>query len=285
MTSILSVKEYLEQKGYRWQQRGDKWVTNSPYKREKGEADSNPSFYLYPSGKFKCYATGNCGYVEKLARDLFNGERPVVGGWLAKPSPPKKPLPGCIPSQYLNLTPHECERVEAYASGRKITRGYEKGVWVMQGKRWPSLIFPHTEDGVIVWAKLRLIDGQKGDRMRTIGRIGFYVLDARIGGMPPVMYLIESETSANSLWEYLMQQKISAIVLSCGSVGTVPKSLPFDYPLRKIIDFDGSEDLWKTRIAKYTHLGGENIKLPLPKGEDINSLFVKDQMYRINFLL
>lgn len=279
---MKSVKDFLEQKGYRWKPKGDLWVTNSPY---RPGGDSNPSFVLYPSGVFKCYATGKSGNAITLAK-YFNESLEAVNDWVPKPLPEKKPLDGYIPEQYLDITFHEKCRVTHYAQKRRIHDGYMAGVWLMRGQRWPCMIFPHVgEEFTIIGAKLRLIDGEKGDRMRTIGRVGFYILDSRIANKPTTQYLIESETSANSLWEYLRQQNLSSIVLSSGSVGSVPKKVPFNYPLKKIIDFDGDEPLWKQRIARYNHLGGENIKLKLRKGEDINSLWVQDESYKFDFLL
>lgn len=279
---MKSVKEYLETKGFRWKRKGDLWVTNSPY---KPGGDSNPSFVLYPSGVFKCYATGNAGNAVTLARH-FGDDLSGISDWVPKPSPPKEPLPGYIPQRYTEITLTEAERIRTYAEGRKIYEGYTPGVWTMKDKsRWPSLIFPHYDENfTICGAKFRLIDGVNGNRMRTAGRIGFYILDARTT-LPPTTYLIESETSANSLWEYCKQEKKSAVIISCGSVGTVPRNLPFDYPLKKIIDFDGDEVMWKKRITKYDHLKGDNIKLKLGKGEDINSLLVSGTMYKIDFLL
>ncbi len=280
---MVSVKDYLEQKGYTWKKVGDKWVTNSPY---KPGGDSSPSFVLYPSGVFKCYATGKSGNAITLARELFDNEKIQAKEWIPTPTKPKKPLPGYIPTKYTTLTQQELDAVKAYADKRKIHVGYFPAIWVMQDKRWPALGFEHVDNNFsLIGAKLRLIEGQKGDRMRTIGSVGFYILDARVEGLPPTTYLIESETSANSLWEYLRQQRISAVVVSSGSVGTVPKSLPFDYPLKKIIDFDGDEVLWKKRIERYNHLGGTNVKLKLEKGADINSLWQTGELWRIDYLL
>lgn len=279
---MKSVKEYLETKGFRWKQKGELWVTNSPY---KPGGDSNPSFILYPSGVFKCYATGTSGNAITLARH-FGDDLEGISDWEPKPSPPKEPLPGYIPPRYTEITLTEAERIKQYAEGRRITSGYEAGVWVMKDKtRWPSLIFPHYDENfTICGAKFRLIDGVNGNRMRTAGRVGFYILDARTS-LPPVTYLIESETSANSLWEYCKQERKSAVVISCGSVGTVPRNLPFDYPLKKIIDYDNNPLAYNKRIEKYNHLKGQNIKLKLGKGEDVNSLMVSGELWRIDFLL
>jgi hypothetical protein len=277
-----SVKDLLERRGYRWKRVGDKWVTNSPF---KPGGDSTPSFYLYPSGWYKCYSTGKSGTAATLARYL--GESLVgLPQWVSLPSKPKLALNGYIPQQFTNLTIEELGRVHKYAESRRIFRAYIPGVWLLYGQRRPALIFPHVDTAMtIIGAKFRIIDGTKNDRMRTLGRIGFYFLDARLPNIPTVMYLIESETSANSLWEYLLQQKRSAIVISCGGVGMVPRKLPFNYPLRKIIDYDGDPELYHSRIARYDHLGGENVKLELKKNEDINELWKKNQMYKIDFLL
>src|SRR6478736_7920484 len=127
MQSLPSVKEFLEKKGYRWQPKGDLWVTNSPY---KPGGDSNPSFTLYPSGVFKCYATGISGNAFTLAK-YFNETLQGISTYTPKPTPPKEPLPGYIPEKYLNVTQEELARITTYASKRRIYSGYEPGVWIM----------------------------------------------------------------------------------------------------------------------------------------------------------
>jgi len=54
---------------------------------------------------------------------------------------------------------------------------------------------------------------------------------------------------------------------------------------RLIIDYDGSEEKFQERIKKYEHLGMKVVKIPLPKGEDINSLHVENKLYTINNLI
>ncbi len=52
-----------------------------------------------------------------------------------------------------------------------------------------------------------------------------------------------------------------------------------------IIDYDGNEELYQQRLKLYEGLGAEPIKLILPKGEDINSLYCKKQMWLIEHML
>lgn len=279
-----SLAAYLSSKGFtvKRESGGDRCYTlKSPWKPD----ERTPSAVIYASGVLKCYSTGKSGNILTFTK-MFGDKSVEVKDWTAPPRKEKKPLPGYIPAYYTNLSGEELDRVHAYAASRRIYSGYYAGVWTMKDKtRWPSLIFPHyDEQFTIIGAKFRLVDGVNGNRMRAAGRIGFYILDARTP-LPPTTYLIESETSANSLWEYCKQEKKSAVIISCGSVGTVPRNLPFSYPLKKIIDFDGSEQRWAERIAKYRHLGGEDIKLRLEKGQDINSLWATDSLFKIDFLL
>lgn len=273
--ALKSVKEYLESRGHRFEMEGDLWVTRSPFSR-----DTTPSFKIYPDGRFKDYSSGLAGNVFTLIRELGDtyDSAKSLADWEAKPRKERKPLDGYVPIRNLTLTDEEFERTVAYALRRRITKEYLPGVYNLRGERRPALVFEHRMDGKIIGAKFRIVGGEKGDRMRMMGKPGFYILGNPKGAK--FYYLVESETSANSLWMYT-----GALVVSHGAVSTVPKTAPFDLPARKILDYDGSEELWKSRIAKYAHIKGDNIKLPLPKGEDINSLYCKNEMYKIDFLL
>jgi DNA primase len=79
---MKSVKDFLEQKGYKWKPKGNLWVTNSPF---KPGGDSNPSFYLYPSGVFKCYSTGKAGNAITLAK-FFNESLAEVSDYVPSPT-------------------------------------------------------------------------------------------------------------------------------------------------------------------------------------------------------
>ena len=77
----------------------------------------------------------------------------------------------------------------------------------------------------------------------------------------------------------------SCRVVSYGGVAAVPKELPFDMPTKIIIDFDGNEKLYEERLELYGHLRGVPIKMMLPKGEDLNSLWVKNKIQIVNKLI
>ena len=92
---------------------------------------------------------------------------------------------------------------------------------------------------------------------------------------PPVAFIVESETSANSLWEICKEFNISCVICSIGGVNNIPRKLPDELQglkRRVIIDYDGDEELYNERVDRLLHFG-KDIKIELPKGEDINSLY------------
>jgi len=122
------------------------------------------------------------------------------------------------------------------------------------------------------------------NRFRAKGELMFYILENVIKDSfdLPTIFIVEGEANANSLWMHLREEKINGIVISFGAVSNIPKRLPYKYDELKninvIIDYDGSEELFNSRIRKYEHLKGEAIKLKLNKGEDMNSLYVSGKL-------
>jgi hypothetical protein len=100
----------------------------------------------------------------------------------------------------------------------------------------------------------------------------------------PTIFFTESETSSNSLFNYLKSlNKINFVVLCFGGVNSAPPILPLKWGWCTknryiLIDYDGNEKAYNERVNKLGHFDATDIKLALPKGEDINSLWMKDEM-------
>lgn len=227
--------------------------------------------------------------------------------------------------KYLNTDPEECAQIKAYASSRGITEGYECGVFFTMGNRgeleeftsrsksrntksggsneieqsssshWirnPALMFIHVDKQLQpCGVKFRRID-KKEPRFSARGNLGFYVLENNrsLEQKKTNLYIVESETSANSLWAFLKKLGVSSVVVSRGGVSfsTTLNDLPEhlqNLPKKLIIDYDGNEKLYQERLKLYEGLGAEPIKLILPKDQDINSLYVKGEMNKIAHLL
>lgn len=225
--------------------------------------------------------------------------------------------------KYTNYSKKDCEAIQDYAKSRGITRGYINAVFFTRevghgnmefwdthpqhrpindgSPKWirnPSIGFVHVDKFLKPCGiKFRKIQCQtpndQSPRFSARGVLGFYVLE-NLGTKPSfesaVLYVVESESSANSLYEYLTILKKPAVIISRGGVSSAPKldELPDKYRFMKkkiIIDYDGNEELYQERLKLYAPLKGEPIKLMLPKGEDINSLFCKGKLDLIDNLL
>lgn len=287
MTS-LTVYDYLISKGYTWVKKGHIYFTNSPFNPK----DRTPSMALMPSGVFKDYSTGKSGNVYTLLRHFGDKNVTINNTWV--PPPPKitKPWRG-IPDRYLNISQEETDRVIAYANSRRITDRFLCGAtfFMKEGSYHqspPAIIFPHVdENSVITGAKFRYIEGS--NRFTCRGVLGFYILENIIDSFEQsAFYLVESESSANSLWSYFKDINKPCVVASAGSVTSIPKKIPKKFNNLTgylIIDFDGSEEKYKERLKLFEHLELSPIRLVLPKGEDINSLYIKNQIQWIETIV
>ena len=294
----VDIVEYLSKNGFKLKKNGNILWCSSPF-----TSDSIPSFAVYPAkNRFKDYSSGKYGDVIELARTLHNmtfrgavihiledsyikWEKKNYEGREYKMKEFKQ-------ETYINKNEEEILLTHKYAKSRGITGGYEAGVYFKkvenEWKRFPSLMFLHRDIEMnVTGAKFRNIDKEDPDRFSARGKLGFYILENRVKGSfePLALYLVESETSANSLWMYFKEINHNAIVISYGGVAAVPDILPFDLPLKIIIDFDGEEGLYNKRLKLYSHLKGTPIKMRLDKGEDLNSLWSKRKMNIVNKLL
>jgi hypothetical protein len=279
------ILEFLRRRGCTLIQDGNRYVTNSPIKALSGINDKTPSFTIFSDGGWKDFSTGEHGDIYRLQRLLGDSTDLSSLGEYMPPTVSTKQghWGGSIPPKYLEVTQEEREEIIAYGASRHILRGFTPAVYFTPDyERRPALMFVHIDiNGEISGAKFRSIHNHEGKRFVMRGRPGFYTLTTNGIFIKPRLFLIESETSANSLWEHCMERQWTAIVLSTGGVENIPDKLP-NYGTKQgtlIVDFDGNEELYQSRVRKYSHLGLKPLKLELPKGEDINSLYCKNKLW------
>jgi hypothetical protein len=277
------ILEYLRLRGCTLIRDGGRYVTNSPIKALSGGNDRTPSFVVWSDGGWKDFSTGEYGDIYKL-KHILNDPIDLTTLGTFQPGQGKKQShwEGSIPPKYLDISSGERDEIMRYAASRRITRGFTPAVYFTpEYERRLALMFVHVDlDGEICGAKFRAAQGTHGRRFVMRGKPGFYILRTTGIFMRPKLFLIESETSANSLWEYAQEKKWTAIIISMGGVENIPKKIPFSETKYKrlLLDYDGDDELYQRRIAKYSHLGIQPLKLVLPKGEDINSLYCRNEL-------
>lgn len=298
-----SIKDYIESMGIATRSNGSgRYFCSSPFSK-----DTNWSFCIYPTNTYYDWSTGKGGDIIDLVRNLegctfkeavnilMNNVR--VPKVIEKPAEIAEPKKAFDYKKFITHKKDEIDAINAYAASRSITDGYECGVFFTKDEesdnwvRNPAIMFVHRDVNCeVCGVKFRKIKNDGKDRFSARGKQGFYILD--VVGVSSfyekVVYLVESETSANSLWEYFKKINKPAVVISMGGVASVPQELPKQYKdLKKflIIDFDGNEKLYKERLSLYSHLDAEPIRLKLPKGEDINSLYNLNKIDLIEYLL
>lgn len=309
----VAIQSYLESIGVTTKAKSGKIFASSPFSR-----DSEWSFCIYPAtNSYFDFSTGHGGnilnLVSKLNNCSFQTAREILQqGKYEKYKPNYKQYKQESKfwedfdiEKYINTNEKDCAQIENYAKGRGITEGYVKAVFFTRNNsdsgwtRNSGIGFVHVNKfGKPCGIKIRRIKESPGSRDQSPrfsarGVLGFYVLESH-GTLQlsklPVLYVVESESSANSLWMYLQRLNVQAVVISRGGVSSAPKldDLPEKYRYMKkklIIDYDGNEELYQQRLKLYEDLKAEPIKLILPKGEDINSLYVKDKIDIIDQLI
>lgn len=307
-----SILHYLLSKAVAVEYQNNKYVCRSPFTR-----DSTPSFTIYKTNTFYCWATGKWGRLNDLVQYYENCSYPKaleIMPILLKDIPKhdverdfktdarENEVKKFDYLKYINHDQEEVKNIFNYAKGRSIFSGFLPGVYwswsSTQGNaraliRHPALMFLHQDLNLnICGAKFRnTVSNTSGPRFAFRGTPGFYILDTSIQAMEKDkgrIYLCESETSANSLWSYLREIGVQAIIYSMGGVSNIPKTIPAiseNKTINLIIDYDGDEELYNKRIKNYEHLNINPIKLILPKGEDINSLHNTNKMWMIEHSL
>lgn len=290
--SYPDIVTFLKSKGCDVVRDGNRYITHSPIKALQGSIDKTPSFTVFPDGKWKDFSTGLYGDVYKL-QEILGGDLGNLPAFQPIITTKQQDWKGQIPSKYLEVSQEEIEKIQAYAGSRGITEGYIPGCYFRPdySKRL-SLLFLHQINGVLSGAKFRALPESLslGERKCVVrGKCGFYIL-THYGTIPsePTLYLVESESSANSLWMMARKTNRNVVILSHGSVSIIPKSL-YEYGTikdkRLVIDQDGNFELYRTRLEKYSHLDLKPVTLNLPKGEDINSLWSRNESYLIEHLI
>lgn len=313
----ISIVDYLTKLGIETRKEGPRYFCSSPF-----SSDRNWSFCVYPTNTYFDWSTGHGGSIIDLhgrMRGISGQEayKELISGikyetYKADFKEDERPQPQQIKSfdykKYLNTRPEECAQIKAYAASRGITEGFECGVFFSRkrdseserlsnkklGGIWvrnPSMMFVHVDkDLKPCGAKFRKIKNEE-PRFSARGTLGLYIqanLDTFLALQSPVLYVVEGEANANSLINILKSLNKVGIALSAGGVSSTSRHIPEVYqhfPRKLIIDFDGDETLYQERLKLYEDLKAEPIKLILPKGEDINSLYVKNKMYLIEHLL
>jgi DNA primase len=289
-----SIASYLQRKGIELEDRGDFLLCRSPFTR-----DTSPSFSIYNS-RWKCYSTGRSGDLLDLIQYFEGCRLPEALEYIEthrlEKAPPliEKGKKRKIFNyhNYINYEEKSVRSTHSYALNRSISSGYLPAVFTsVKGEQYvriPALMFLHVDERMqICGAKFRGIGPEKIISSR--GKQGFYILESprRKHYHQNEVWLVESETSANSLWEYFKEIGKYATVISMGGVANIPKCLPRIYeglPLYLIIDYDGDNDLYTKRLQQYEHLKATPITLILEKGQDINSLYHNKQMHLIEHL-
>lgn len=197
-------------------------------------------------------------------------------------------------SGFIVKSDDEVNKINDYASSRGITRGYYPSIVpdYSTGERVDrlALMFVHIDEEMNeCGAKFRFISPEE-NRFTARGSLKFYVLENLINNHSkrPCVYFVESETSANSLWEVCKQYNINCVVISMGGVGNRIQGIPYKYKDIEdryiIIDYDGNEDLYKKRLKIHEGVA-EPIKIQFPKDEDFNSMYSRGEKELIKNLI
>jgi hypothetical protein len=272
-----AISDFLDQSGVYPQVKRSRYnVYLSPLSDE-----SSPSFVVWhDSDRFKCFSTGAKGDVYDLIMKIkgctFSEAKEYTGGVIVHRacSEKKREVKTFDLNNYLEFS----QQVIDYAASRRIYEGFLCGkIWIGDGNK-PAMCFPHTDGkGNIVGAKFRNIDNSDHKlRFTSRGSLMYYILEHRPKD-EPVFIFSESETSSNAVYSYLKSEDVPCVICSFGAVSSrLPAPEKYDYISRRyvIIDYDGNEELYKQRLEFFKDY--KDIKLELPKGEDLSSLWQKN---------
>ena len=291
----FSITDYLSGRGLTPVRKGSRTMFSSPF-----SSDSDPSFCVYEhKNRFFDYSTGRSGDIINLVMELegcsTKGAIEHLAGssrlMIAPKIKEKKQKKKFNPAKYLINNKYLSKKIQKYAESRRITEKYEKGAFYQKTSNGfvpiPSIMFVHVdEDLEVCGAKFRIIDPDNKQRFSSRGRLCFYVLE-NIIDVDSVLYIMESETSANSLYSCLKAAGKSFCILCVGGAANFPKRIPDKYSyikdVRIILDWDGGAIDDHTGRPKHDVLMdtygnfGKPILVKLDKGEDINSLYINGE--------
>lgn len=305
----ISIVSYLEKQGIEVKKRGRIHMCSSPF-----SSDSTPSFAIYPTNTFHDFSSTAHGSIIDLVMKLHNVKfrealEILDNGDFKLYEKPKYAMTKKKKKKFSleNFMYSETEdTVKKYAESRRIRRGYVPArfwEYVDETDSFAEKVgmgFIHVDENLKPCGiKIRKTVNEN-PRFTARGKQMFYIM-SNINYEQLIyhdieemfwLYVAESESSANSLFEILDANDIPCIVVSFGSVSTVPSRLPsgfIEYAQRSflVIDYDGNESLYKERLDKYRNLKGlEEKKILFEKKEDINSVYC-DGTYKkiVNVLL
>jgi hypothetical protein len=295
----ISIKQFLEKRGIAFSKEGPNFICRSPL-----SMDRTPSFYYYPrTNTFYDWANGVGGDILTLVQEMENIGFKSAIDYLAGESFPKieqveyeEPIKEeFILDKYISNIDWQINKIREYALYRGIVDGYVPSRFAIRDgdgfKRRFGVGFVHTDySGDVVGLKIRDIEPYNGRRFTLRGTQMFYVLENIYDhDQDCKVYLVESETSANSLWMFMRAIKQQAIVISFGSWNNVPLRVPDKYSdfsdVSFIIDYDGNEELYNNRVVRFNHLNAKEIKLELEKGKDLNSLYKTCEIFKYKQLI
>lgn len=286
----LSISEYLESRGFELEERGNKKYCLSPFSYER-----TPSFCVYEStNTFYDWSSGIGGDIILLVSEMegleFQDAITFLSGedfTIVDRSTEEVEFEFDL-SKYTSVSPIEKRLIKRYAFNRAITQNYIDSVFYVEkdGKviRRPSMGFVHIDESMNPCGiKMRDINPINSQRFSARGRQKFYYIKNH-NSFEDNLFVIESESSANSFLDIMSILNIRTTVLSFGSWNNIPRELPefvknIDRK-RLIIDYDGSEEDYVARLEKIKHLDLENVEIKLEKGTDMNSMLVNGMVSR-----
>lgn len=284
----ISISSYLQDRGLEVKgKRGSKTFFSSPFSE-----DSTPSFVVYEgtntfydfsvSGGFGgdilslVQKLEGCSFMEAIEHLAKGSLLPVTFDIKLKKEKKKE----FEYERFITNNPIHKKQIDAYAKDRKIYDHYKHGVFYEkidgQYRAFPSLMFLHQDkDRRVIGAKFRHASSSL-KKFSARGSMGLYVLDNCNSDEDAHLFLVESETSANSLYTSL-NHHMNFVVISFGSVGTkiALEDIPEEFKDIKnkyiIIDYDGNERLYQERIRAYSNIA-QPLKLIAGKGDDLNQI-------------
>lgn len=285
------ISDMLEMVGSSPKGSGKRRFYSSPF-----SSDSSPSLCVYPNNTYYDWSNGfggdsihlymkikNCSFREAVDSLASSSSLDDIEGYITtKYKQSKVTKKEFSKGHYIVTDKNEIELIKEYAEGRGIKSGYYpakiRDFSSGEGVTKLAVMFLHFDEQLNeCGAKFRFIDPGKS-RFTARGELKFYILENIIDNhfAEPTIYFVESESSANSLCEIMKKKYINGIVFSMGSQSNKFSEIPERYEKYRnrkiIIDYDGNEEKYE-EILKLHKGWGEPIKLLLPKGEDINSLY------------
>jgi hypothetical protein len=301
----LSIVSFLQNLGIKTEKKQHKVVASSPL-----SVDNNPSLVVYPENTFYDFSTGVGGSIIDLVMNMWQctfieavkflresaTSKDLVPYTPAKIKIYKKNYSFNLETYYARFSHVD---IKTYMNKRSLNFNEcncgnyfskSKGKWYSN----PSVMFFHRDEyGNICGAKFRNINDKSKQRWNSRGRLFFHVLEnMNSSDQEPIIFITESETSSNSLFRYLKFLNWghkNFVILCFGGVHNAPKILPIKYEAYNskryiIIDYDNNEEQYNKRVEGLSHFKAKDIKLVLDKGDDINSLYCRGEIYNYDNL-